>query len=257
MALVTHSDSVPRTTRRATAVALLTGTRNDTAVRRLCLYADYLCSLLDGRICRVLLSLPEAAGTDFFAGLSQSADLVIAGDPDRALLRGLLASGPAAQTAGRASTALLVAREPLWPLQKLLLVARAEPSDATAVGWVCRLAQARPIAVTVLPVVPSSPGMYRQGPQVQPDPGVLLAPNTATGQALLHTAVRLQQARIACTLRFERGDPLAQVQQALAADSYELIVIAAEPHGRWQRWLLGELVTALVWRVNRPILVAQ
>ncbi|MCA9950372.1 MAG: hypothetical protein KDE48_12055 [Anaerolineales bacterium] len=38
---------------------------------------------------------------------------------------------------------------------------------------------------------------------------------------------------------------------------YDLVIIAAEPYGRMQRFLSGELVTPLLHWLDRPIFIAM
>ena len=39
--------------------------------------------------------------------------------------------------------------------------------------------------------------------------------------------------------------------------TYDLVLIGAEPHGRFYRRLLGELVMPLLRWIDRPLLIAQ
>lgn len=184
-------------------------------------------------------------------------DLVILGEPHQSLVERLL-SGPAGRrVADRVPTSLLVARRPRWPLRRMLLVMRGEETDDEAVDWMVRLAQPSSAAVTVLAVVPPLPAMYHDMARMEQGLAALLATDTALGRQMRRVARRLVNWEIEGTLRLRQGPPDWQIRREVAEGDYDLIAIAAEPHGPWLRRLLGEVIGPLLRCADRPVLIAK
>jgi len=57
--------------------------------------------------------------------------------------------------------------------------------------------------------------------------------------------------------QIELAQPMKADAYFFAKDEYDLVIIAAEPHGRSQRLLLGELMTPLLHWLDRPLLIAK
>ena len=256
---VEAESQMKETTGAETAVCLLTLTKKTEIQQRLHFYADYLCHLLNGRIHQIELSKPNNADAYFFeqGEGSKPCDLVVFGEPDRSLVKRLLVRYDKPGFAARLNASLLIAREPSFPIKKILLIVRAQESDGIAVDWVCRLAKNNHIQVTCLPVIPSQPGLYRLGAPTKPRQDVLLAEGTHTGKYVRAFLRQFERENIVCKVTLQPGEPHVQIKQALAESDCDLVVIAAEPYGRIQRLLLGELVDTLLHRVDRPILVAK
>lgn len=244
---------------KETAVCLLTHTKKSDVQQRLHQYADYLCQLINGRIRQIELAQPKAADAYFFdqSSTGKSCDLIVFGEPDRSLVNRLLVRYDKPRFMHHLTTSMLVAREPRFPIKKILLLLRAEESDETAVAWVCRLAKSRDIQVICLPVIPAQPGMYRYGLSLQPHQTMVMAEGTHTGKNLFHFIQRLDRMDINYEVTLQKGEPHAQIKQALAIDEYDLVIISAEPYGRIQRLLMGELVTPLLHWLDRPLLIAK
>lgn len=242
-----------------TAVCLLTLTKKAEVLQQLHLYADYLCHLLHGRINQIELTQPNNADAYFFGlgDTKRACDLVVFGEPDRSLVKRLLVRYDKPRFVDHLNTSLLVAREPRYPIKKILLLVRAQESDSVAVDWACRLAKNRDIGVSCLPIVPAQPGLYRYGAPIKPREDVLLAEGTRTGKFINGFLRQLDRKGVASELLLLSGDPSAQIKQALAAGDFDLVIIAAEPYGRIQRLLLGELVDPLLHWLDRPILIAK
>ncbi len=68
---------------------------------------------------------------------------------------------------------------------------------------------------------------------------------------------RLAQWQIEGTLRFRQGEPEWQIRWEVMDRNYDLIVIGAEPYGRWPRLLMAELVAPMLGWLNRPLLIAR
>lgn len=214
-------------------------------------YAEYLAQQLSGQLTILNgIGLPEA---DLRQQLTRAHDLLVLGQPPRALLRRWL--GRRGALPGQAP--VLIARQPRWPLERILLVVRADGQDATAVNWAGRLAQTTLAAVTLLAMVPALPAMY--GPQFQRQAGVdvLLAPTTGSGGHLRTLAQQLADNQIEATLRLRPGEPAWQLRWEMADSNPDLVVLAEEPRTRWPAWLHSELVLSLVDWIDRPLLVTR
>jgi nucleotide-binding universal stress UspA family protein len=99
--------------------------------------------------------------------------------------------------------------------------------------------------------------MYNLGNRVQTGLDVLLSPNTPSGNYLRYVAQQLKHWQIDGNLHLRQGDPEWQIRDEVAEGNYDLVVIGAEPRGRFYRRLLGELVTPLLRWIDRPLLIAR
>jgi nucleotide-binding universal stress UspA family protein len=197
--------------------------------------------------CRALSRLAERSGYD----------LVILGQPDQPLGQRLI-SGPLYHKAiARINCSLLLACEPRWPLRRFLLVVRGEEIDNVAVDWVVRLARPSNAAVTVLAVVPPVPGMYGGFACMQQGLDALLTTDTTLGRQIRRMAQWLVEWELEGTLRLRQGTPDEQIRRETRGGDYDLVVIAARPHSRARRWLLGERVKSLLRCINQPLLIAK
>lgn len=223
-------------------------------------YAQYLSDLLGGQLDDFETESQTNAGLDgLVEAVSCEHDLVIFGEPDRALLKRLL-SGPAGcQVAQRVPASVLVARCPRRPLRHMLLVTRGQAGvDDAAVDWTVRLAQSSETVVTVLGLIPSMSAICQQAMVAMPG-GLAdwLMVDTPFGQQLRRIALRLADWETTVRLRFRQGSPNRQIRAEVSAENYDLIVIAAEPKNWWLRRLLGEVVNPLLRWADRPVLVAK
>jgi len=218
-------------------------------------YAQYLCDLLGGQICYEPMFSREGGGRIILS--AANCDLIVFGEPKQSWLETLLTGRPCGQAIAKSSTSFLLARRPRWPIRSILLILRIEKTDEAAVDWLARLAQPGETAVTILPMVPSLPIMYRMGDRIQTGLDVLLSPNTPSGQHLRHIAKQLKQWQIEGTLHLRHGEPDWQIRSEVAEGNYDMVLIGAEPHGRFFRFLVGELVTPILRWIDRPLLIAQ
>lgn len=218
-------------------------------------YARYVRDLLGGQI--IPLCLTPANEVADIKRVARSCDLIIYDESEPTLLARLLGIHSGHRALIQMPTSILLARQPRWPINQILLIARTEATDEAAVQWAGRLARAASARVTILAIVPPLPALYRQSTLVQPTMDVLLAPNTSSGQRLRHISQQMAQWQVAGRLRLRQGEPDWQIRQEVEEGSHDLIVIAAEPVGRWRRWLMGELVTPLLHWVDRPVLIAK
>ena len=137
------------------------------------------------------------------------------------------------------------------------MIVRVEETDVAAVDWVGRLARPSGAKVTILPVLSSFPSVYAPASSEETALGELLSPNTQPGQQLRHLSRRLAQWQIEGILHFRQGEPAWQIRWEVADGNYDLIVVGAEPYGRWQRLLMDELIAPMMGWLNRPLLIAR
>jgi nucleotide-binding universal stress UspA family protein len=209
---------------------------------------------------RLNATTTEQAEADFAALLATGGadcDLVLLGEPRRSWLSRWLFGDPAWAAAEKLSCSVLAARRPRWPVREILTILRGEPNDEAAVNWALRLAAVCEAHLTLLPIVPSQPGFYNQGRGVQAPLRVLLTADSPVGHNLRRQLLRLNQSELPGRMESYEGPPEEQIEKALQAHNPDLIVVAAEPHGRFMRFWLGEIVRPLLRRTDRPVLTAK
>lgn len=215
-------------------------------------YADYLSHLLNGRLNHLVL--PEHDAVTAVQRAARRNDLIILDEPEQSWVNRFCLGRPGQKFAAQIPASILVARQPLWPLRRLLLVLRLDDGDETAVFWAKRLAQASGAAVTILPLAPALPAMYAPRPD---GVSTLLSSQTTAGQQVRRAARQLNDAQVTAVIHLRRGEPVEQIHIEIEAGLYDLVVIGTEPKVRWQRWLLGNLVAPLLSRAVHPVLVAK
>lgn len=176
-------------------------------------------------------------------------DLTIFGESDQLLLERLLSEPANSQATEQRLGSLLLARQPRWPLRRILLVIRGEGMDDIAVGWVVRLAGPSAAAVTVLTVTLPTPDM---GSQETP-----LTTDIVLGQQMRRVARRLVDWEIESTLRLYLGPPDSRIRREVSEGNYDLVVVAAEPQCQGPHRLPGQWVSSLLDWANQPVLIAR
>jgi nucleotide-binding universal stress UspA family protein len=199
----------------------------------------------------------EADWHEMRSTVTAALDLLVCVEAERPWWRQILPNGPTQWLVAQAPSSLLLVRQPRWPLRHVLLIVRGEETDDLALDWVLWLAGQDHAHVTILPIVPPWPGLYRLSRSVQPAPEVLLSPCTPPGARLARLVRLLHRRHIPAVLSLHRGEPDQQIQTALAAGDPDLVVIAAESHHRLLRLLCGELVAPLLRWLDRPLLIAK
>jgi nucleotide-binding universal stress UspA family protein len=215
-------------------------------------YARYLCDTLGGES-----SWCADVGLDDVVGLADNRhDLVVFGEPDQSLIHRLIAGPADCKAAERIPTSVLIARQPRWPIDKLLVISRGQPADDLAIEWVIRVAKPSQAAVTVLSIIPATPA---DGHTLFVRYGLAnwLSSESYLGRQMHRLALHLPNWDTAGRLRFRQGTPDQQVRSELAEEDYDLVVIAAESADWWSRRLLGELVPSLLRWASQPVLVAR
>lgn len=223
-------------------------------------YAHYLKTLLNGQLSIYQTeSDPKTAFDDLVARASCDQDLVIFGEPDQSPVRRILLGPMGCKAADRIPTSVLIARRPRSPLKKILLVTRGQEGvDNVAVDWIVRLSQPSNAIVNVLALVPAMPPMYQRAMIHMPH-GLSdwLTTDTPLGWQLRQLARQLVNWEITGKLRFRQGPPNRQIQSEVAAEDYDLLVMATDPSRWWQRRLLGDLVNPILHWTKLSVLIAK
>ncbi len=220
-------------------------------------YAEALGQLLGAQVKRRKEARELAAPAR--EGEAAQHHLLVFENPEHPLVRYLLS--PQADRAARdrqcsRPAAILTARQPRWPLTRILLVMCGEDIDRAAVAWVVCLARRSGSAVTVLAVVPPAPAMYGQRPGMDQGLSALLSTDTPLGRKMRWAARQLVDWEIAGSLRLRQGPPDWQVDREIVEGDYDLIVVAARGCPSWLRWLGGDPIGHILRRADRPVLLA-
>lgn len=229
----------------------LTGVSQSATIRA---YADYLSGLLHGQISYFV----ETSDWNFsnIRVTAASQDLLLFGEPEQSRLQRLLLGPAGKRIVKNATTTILMANHPRWPIRKILMVLRVEALEELAIDWAGRLTFLSGAKLTILPLVPSQPLIYGSGSYLQVGIESLMTPTTPSGEQLRKFLSQLRQWQVNGTVRVRQGDPLWQICWEVNEGNYDLIIMGAEPHSRWRRWLFGELIGPLISRVNTPLLIA-
>jgi nucleotide-binding universal stress UspA family protein len=219
-------------------------------------YSQALGALLGAHLGR-LATAEEVNALSMKAGRADC-DLIIFGQASHPLIPCLLSRSTAEDALSTRQTdaafGVLVAQEPRWPLERILLVLCGESEDNIAVDWALRLACPSTAAVTVLAVVPPVPAMYHGLSRMEQTLRSLLTTDTALGRQMRQVAWRLAEWKLDGTLRLRQGRPDQQICREMAEGDHDLIVLATKPCRWWLRHLKGDPICSLLNKVNRPLL---
>lgn len=222
-------------------------------------YARAFSELLGAR-----LSYANAlAGTDARTKATEFAgcNLLIFDRPDHPLLRRLLQQPAASENPtvpqSQVPFAVLTARRPCWPLERILLVVCGEGADEAAVDWTLRLARPSAAAVTILAVVLPVPAMYQGLARMEQSLAAVLSTDTALGRQMHQVARRLAEDRVDGTLCLRQGAPDQQIIREVVEGAHDLIIMATKPCRWWVRQLRGDPICSLLSQVDRPVLLTE
>jgi nucleotide-binding universal stress UspA family protein len=224
-------------------------------------YARTLAGLLGADLSRLDLECVDDISRE---GERSERDLVIVDETDHPLIRRLLPVPTERAPVGVARrdplpmpSALLAVRRPRWPLRRLLLLLCGEERDYAAAGWVLRLARQCGSAVTVLALVPPVPAT--NGRRAGTDQGLpgLLSSETRLGRQIRTVARRLVNSGIDGTLRLRQGASDGQIEGEVAEGDYDLVAVAVCSCPRERPRLSMDLVSALLHRTDRPVLIVN
>ena len=194
---------------------------------------------------------------DWLRQATEGAKLVLVQAPEVSWIQRILGRSPMRRLIAQADAPVLVARRPRQPFRRLLLALRDEPPDRAAISWALHLAETSVAEITILPVVPSLPILYRMGSSSQPELAVLLAPNTPIGRSVRQVVTAMAEAEIPGAVRQQRGPPVWQIRREMAEGNHDLLVIGVESGGRFYRWFVGALVPPLLRWNDFPILIVR
>lgn len=242
-----------------TSLRFLVYHQNNPAPNEVQAYARYLEGVLHAQLNYFQTKPDQPGSVSDLATAACGHDLVVFAEPDQSLVKRLLVGPPGCQAAERIPTSVLLARQPRWPIEKILLVTRGQEGvDDQAIDWLIRLVQATNAAVTVLGIVLPMAAVYQRAVTHLPEgPTGWLTTDTPLGRQLAHISNRLQNWHIEGVLRFREGTPEQQIRREVAYDNYDLIVLAPDPRDWWLRRLIGELVDPLLHWIDRPVLIAK
>ena len=77
------------------------------------------------------------------------------------------------------------------------------------------------------------------------------------GQKMRLIAKRLSEDKINGAFKLREGEPLNQLQNELQNSDPDLVIFASTPRSCLRYWMTENIVTPLLWRGNRMVLVAN
>jgi nucleotide-binding universal stress UspA family protein len=156
----------------------------------------------------------------------------------------------------RSSTPVLLVRDALLTLRRILLVLRGHSPDESVLDWVVPLAQVGQAAVTLLTVVPVESRRFQRHARMPQSLAGLLSPESEPGQHVMACARRLKESRITGQLKLRQGEPEAEIAGEVAQGDYDLVTIAAEAHGDFVQRVLSR-IDGLAGDNRQPVLVIK
>ena len=218
-------------------------------------YVQRLGNLLHSQI--IYLPLPEnAAALDTLSQqTNQQTDLVALQEPTRSWLTQILHGSLAQQAIHHIPTSILLARQPRWPLRRLLLIIHGNEREEVILSWVLRLAQPVKAAVTLLAVTPTHPWLYNREGRALQGLSALLVPDTPLTQQARQMAQQITQAGLQGELRLRQGPPTEQIRQEIAACDPDLILTCGRAD-ETSHWFSDFILSSHHW-LDRPVLLVR
>lgn len=220
-------------------------------------YASRLGELLHVRVCFSQNDTGQASQKLLAKETAADCELLLLAEPEQKWWQRLLSGPAASQLVDHLAISFLVLRQPRWPIHSILLILRGHPSDEPAINWAERIALAAQATIRLLPIIPPQPVIHRRGSVQYMVPEMLLLPHTPAGEQIRQLQSRLATNGIEARLAQQQGEPDDQIWREVRQTGADLIIVAAEPFSRWQRWWLGELVKPLLKWVDRPLLITR
>jgi len=184
-------------------------------------------------------------------------DLLILEEPTKPKHRKLMLAPGIQRVIKKFQPSVLVARQPQWPIEKILIVLGCENRDHVTLDWIMKLALPSQAEVTMLASLPPVPRMYQGLSGMSVQIPKILKGSSALGKHLECLVGRLEAHGREVRLKIVEGDPKWVIQQEVNEEDYDLIAVTAEPEG----WLKGMFLSSVVDPVwdfaNRPILIAR
>lgn len=198
-------------------------------------YATYLGELLGAPVSLV----PNWEGMTAWlrqAGCGQRRLLLT--EPNRPLLSSLLLGAAEEELCqSNSPIAVLVVKEPRWPIRCMLLVIGGERREQIVVDWVLPLARRSQATITVLAVVTPHPGPAWQESPARSGLPALLTAETPPARQVHQFAQYLADWSLDTNLRLRQGPPDGQIRREWAEGDYDMIAMAVWP----DHWLLKRL----------------
>lgn len=186
-------------------------------------------------------------------------DLVIIGEPERKRFINRQRAPIAEDLVTLAPCPVLIARGRPRPIRKLLFCESGhEPSlvdDLT--GHMPSLVQ-QAEHVTVLHVmsqIAAGPGVT--GWELRADAETLIEKQTPEGLLLEKDVDQLEQLDVHPEPKVRHGLVVQEILDEASRGDYDLLVIGAHPGAGWERFLLGDLASEIIGRIDRPLLVIK
>ena len=218
-------------------------------------YVQRLGNLLQSQI--IYLPLPEdAAALDTLSQqTNQQTDLVAVQEPTGSWLSQLLPNSVAQKVLRHIPTSILLARQPRWPLRRLLLTIHGHECEEALLNWVLRLAQPVKAAITLLAVTPAHPWLYNREGRALQGLSALLEPDTPLAQHARQIAQQITQAGLQGELRLRQGPPTEQVRQEILSCDPDLILTCGRAD-ETTHWFSDFILSSHRWP-DRPVLLVR
>ncbi|OGO20919.1 MAG: hypothetical protein A2Z14_01725 [Chloroflexi bacterium RBG_16_48_8] len=152
---------------------------------------------------------------------------------------------------------VLVARQPRWPIEKILLILRCENRDHIAVDWVVKMGLPSKAVVTMSVPLPPIPRMYQGLSGMSVQIPKMLKGNSALEKHLQSLTARLASHGIEVKLNILEGDTKRIIQQEVMEGEYDLVSVAAKPESWLKRTLLSSVVNPVLEYARIPIFIAK
>ena len=187
--------------------------------------------------------------------------LVVLGERKR---RGLISRfqsrSTAVQVVGNAPCSALIVKGTIRPLRKLLLCEGGDKSNSLVRRLVDQLSGlvAGKEEITVLHVmsqIGAGPGV--RGKQLRASAQELIEEHSPEGQVLESDMQVLTERCTHCRPKVRHGLVVDEILAEARSGDYDLVVIGAHPGEGWQRFLLSDLASQIIIRIDRPILIMQ
>lgn len=150
-----------------------------------------------------------------------------------------------------------VARQPRWPIDKILLILGCESRDHVAVDWILKMALPDKAVVTMLVSLPSVPRMYQGLPEMTIQIPEILKGKSGLGVHLRSLISRFESHGIDIRLHIIEGVSKWVIQQEVIKEDFDLVAIAAESENTLKRMLTGCVLDPVLDFAKSPIFIAQ
>lgn len=145
--------------------------------------------------------------------------------------------------------AILLVRQPCWPLRRLLLIIRGEATDKATIEWGVHLTRHTQASLTILVV--KSPLL----PDREQFVANALKANTIPGQYIRSALHQLAVRQVDGVLKLSHRLPEQQVQLEVSQSHYDLIILGSEPRGRLFYWRLDSLLRPMLQWTQQSVLI--